>query len=133
MTIPREQVADLQPGDVVELRFRSGSIVRGPLTRFGPGLGIADVGRSVRDGGGYPPDAEGLTVISRAPRPLYVNHSRTTPVVGDVVRSADPANNQWMLISRGRWVSIDGNACARKELPQRLVLLVDGLTGAVVQ
>ena len=86
-------------------------------------------------------DNQTLTIISRAPRSLYVNHSRTEPVAGDVVRDADsddptvwihadPAGaTQW-----ARGGSYEGDWWFdRSELPERLRLLVDGETGQVVQ
>jgi hypothetical protein len=146
VTITREQVADLQPGDVVEMRFPSGASLRGPLTGVdfgsGLGLGIVDVGWSVRLSDGTPAWAltdlgATLTVISRAPRPLYVNHPRTEQRPGDVVRDADDDRKPtvwtsdscdgWWLASRGVMVEK-----SRGQLPTRLRLLVDGETGQVV-
>lgn len=139
MTITREQIADLREGDVVEISgdFRwPGAVVRGPLQsdlngslRVGPLL--------VRHREGYPPQGElrqaTLTVISRAPRLLYVNHPRTKPVPGDVVRDAELQNrNQWMHVRRNVWANIDGGLDSRIGLPERLRLLVDGETGDVV-
>lgn len=145
--ITREDVRDLRAGDVVELRFASGSTIRGPLESFGPrapGLWIVDTGLTVRAPHGGPglfPDAATLTVISRAPRPLYVNHSRTTPVPGDVVRDADDDGNRqtWQHDGNpdswwqpGPYGSPQRKRLLREALPHRLRLLVDGETGQVV-
>lgn len=81
--ITREQVADLQPGDVVEV------VYRGSITREASGYVYVN-GRKMLctpdgDPAAWTSGAE-LTVVSRAPRPLYANHPRTEPVPGDVVR-----------------------------------------------
>lgn len=129
----------------MELRFQSGSVVRGPLrnAQYG-GMEIADVGWSVRGEDGKPPPYnEGLgvtemVVVSRAPRPLYVNHDRTEPVPGDVVRDADNQNDArtWSRNIDGfsnEWHSNRANHYVpREKLPARLRLLVDGETGQVV-
>jgi hypothetical protein len=126
--ITREQVADLQPGDVVEVLRRDR-------------ITIAEVG----NGRAYPwladgsdPAWESLTVVSRAPR-LYVNHPRTEPVPGDVVRDADDENSKrtWRNDNDGRfcWWGMGGGEAtfnSRAELPDHLRLLVDGQTGEVV-
>jgi hypothetical protein len=143
--ITREQVADLQPGDVVELSFPSGSTIRGALTREGysnSGLGITSAHWTVRSASGEVPpfivDCS-LTVVSRAPRPLYVNHPRTEAREHDVVRdgagvirhhgpvseSADATWWAWELQAGFRWTWTS-------EPAQPLHLLVDGETGQVV-
>lgn len=97
MTITPEQVADLQPGDVVEFRldewpehYAIRSMLRinqrGALVASIPGNSAASY--RIRDAHGRPFDQtlRTLTILSRTPRPLYVNHPRTEPVPGDVVR-----------------------------------------------
>lgn len=154
MTITREQVADLREGDVVELRRDDwpDTITRGPLRTSDGSLEIADM--IVRWADGSLPTWVGrghLTVISRAPRPLYVNHPRTQPVPGDVVRDADsearaqiwvcgeeppgdrfeyPEARSWLRwnAGNGRWTYFP-----QSDLPASLRLLVNGETGQVVR
>jgi hypothetical protein len=147
MTITREQVADLRPGDVVEMRFPSGASLRGPLTEVdfgaGAGLGIVDVGWQVRLSDGTPAWAltdlgANLTVVSRAPRRLYVNHPRTKPVPGDVARDAGSEDHGrvWVYGSDTRkqfwrWSEYPSENAGPLSTV-RLRLLVDGETGQVV-
>lgn len=148
--ITHEQVKDLRPGDVVEL-FRNywpdGSVVRGPLYSENGYLYVANVA-IVDDSERMPLGASYfLTVVSRAPR-LYVNHPRTEPVQGDVVRFEDtrcPENSYtnvydncgdrhhpWLALSGERWRH--DQAMPRESLRHHysLRLLVDGETGQVV-
>jgi hypothetical protein len=76
--ITREEVADLQKGDVVKVTFAAGSSVRGPLveTQLGGGIGLAEIGMTIRQrdgevGYGFERSSATLTVISRAPRPEF--------------------------------------------------------------
>jgi hypothetical protein len=141
VVITREQVADLRPGDVVELTDQFLCTTRGPLRELGAGgallLGAFAVVRYA-DGGSAGRADWSLTVTSRAPRPLYVNHDRTEPVPGDVVRDADSDDTRVWLFDgdapeRRPWYpSNDTHMCARDDLPTRLRLLVDGETGQVV-
>lgn len=144
--ITREQVADLRPGDVVEVaadHWPSGSVWRGPVYEALGDLRVA--GGLVRYDDGEPlRGAEWtLTVVSRAPRPLYVNHDRTEPVPGDVVRDADSDldvdRRVWLCDPAGDWwtgaedtVRMAGSPTFEIGFPERLWLLVDGETGQVV-
>jgi hypothetical protein len=149
VTITREQVADLRPGDVVELRlddWAKGAAIRGPLRSTEQETLVLPIPGGdgvywVRGDNGHAFDGahRTLTVISRAPRPLYVNHHRTEPVPGDVVRDADSGHNAvWLCGDPGD----PGRLCwaqsgppfwvSRDRLPDRLRLLVDGETGEVV-
>ena len=137
MTITREQVADLQPGDVVELRHSDwpDTVITGPLRSERTGeLVIADLVLRWTDGSvaTWARDLGNLTVISRAPRPLYVNHDRTESVPGDVMRDKD--GDIWFSRSTDDWISNnhgDGSdEWVRQYAP--LILLVDGETGQVV-
>jgi hypothetical protein len=144
--ITREQVADLREGDVVEVAHEDwpeGTVVRGPLWLMdGETLQVARI--VVRHWDGRHPFDTGLslTVISRAPRPLYVNHPRTEPVAGDVVRDADSNDPLALFIyvpdpgeaadDPWPWLCTDADWKARRGLPARLRLLVDGETGQVV-
>lgn len=140
MTITTEQVADLRPGDVVEHRdTRHPDVVtRGPLCALTHGKGLR-LGRDILirypDGSPAIDSHKELMLIERKPRPLYVNHDRMEPRIGDVVRSADDETDArvwgclddddmpWKLIGLSRgWLT-------REELPKRLRLLVDGSTG----
>ena len=154
--ITREQVADLHPGDVVRISLDDGHgfAVEGPLrwseqrVQGGDALVLDHPHIAgtywVRNSNGTPYDEKfrTLTVVSRAPRPLYVNHPRTEPVAGDVVRDADTDDHRvWMFVDPAdnstAWVSpseTDSWWQRRSDLPARLRLLVDGETGmAVVQ
>jgi hypothetical protein len=135
---------NLQPGDVVELRFPSGTTIRGPLVEEVTNrLGIADAGWDITSRGltGPQPYWVGradLLVVSRAPRALYVNHDRTKPVPGDVVRDADSDSDPrtWVRNAEGfsnEWMTTRAHFYVpRENLPDRLRLLVDGETGQVV-
>ncbi len=144
--ITREQVADLQPGDVVEYGGHpelKGAKVVGPLHRRNDDRVLYVADYVVRDADGepgrYAREHLTLTVVSRAPRPLYVNHPRTEPMPGDVVRDADKGPIRWPIWLRqaSRWAELNcDNSCTWRgphELPTRLRLLVDGETGQVVQ
>jgi hypothetical protein len=136
MSITRGQVADLQRGDVVELRWPNHPdvVVSGPLRPRGGGQWVGPV--PVIGPSGEMHDGIDLTVVSRAPRPLYVNHPRTEPVPGDVVRDADGnAGVTWVLADTDRrpWISPALETWVKQEeLPARLRLLVDGETGMTV-
>jgi hypothetical protein len=132
--ITRAAVADLREGDVVELRHPGwqGAVVTGPVYLGGGGLWVA----SHRLVGGPWASLLQVTVVSRAPRPLYVNHPRTEPVAGDVVRDADNDEwNGWLYLrsNNGRWLDSSRGEWFEKAMPARLRLLVDGETGQVVQ
>jgi hypothetical protein len=96
--ITRADVADLREGDVVRLKWELAGVPGVTFTATGPlaqCYGVLAVGGyGVRTSTGAParPSAS-LTVVSRAPRPLYVNSDRTEPVPGDVVRDADDDSN----------------------------------------
>jgi hypothetical protein len=147
VVITRADVDDLRPGDVVELHrngWPDGTVVRGPLYAVGGWLYVAEhsvmslIGSGVSLGASY-----SLLVVSRAPRPLYVNHDRTEPVSGDVVRDADSDvdtdRRVWLCDPAGDWwtahedtVRVAGSPTFGIEFPKRLWLLVDGETGQVV-
>jgi len=140
MTITREQVADLQPGDVVEVvheDWPTGTVVRGPLWLMdGETLQVARIVVRHWDGRHPYDTALTLTVVSRAPRPLYVNHPRTEPVPGDVVRDAD--GDAWQFY-RDEWWCASPDACDEDdptgypiEYYRPLTLLWDGQTKQVV-
>ena len=141
MTITREQIADLRPGDVVEFtdgRWLPGTVLRGPLWAQSNGaLLVGDL--LVRHVNGNPGrwDNGTFTVISRAP--LYVNHPRTEPVPGDVAR--DEGSNHALAVfifvpeedGGPRWLDTAGDWFSPAEMcEKRLRLLVDGETGQVV-
>lgn len=95
--ITREQVADLRPGDVVELacaNWTPGTTIRGPI--WGAGLDESEEDREpfvgpvcLREMG----PAVSLTVISRGPRPLHncPECTHMAPKVGDPWCAADDA------------------------------------------
>lgn len=139
-----EQITDLRPGDVVEYRrnyWPEGAYVRGPVEQDAPDrpmyvlrgtFGIAEA-----DGSPYSKFEGTLTVVSRAPRPMYVNHPRTEPVAGDVVRDCD--GDAWHF-DVDEWWCASSEACDEDDplgLPieayRPLRLLWDGETGQVVQ
>jgi hypothetical protein len=141
--ITREQLVDLREGDVVERAYdvAPDTVTRGPLRAYPDGsLRLAEELIRHSDGRFWNGHLRLLTVVSRAPRPLYVNHPRTEPVPGDVVRDADsesaavwmygdPADDAgecWAQAAEPFWTT-------RGHLPAHLRLLVDGTTGQVVQ
>lgn len=141
MTITREQIADLRPGDVVEFadgRWLPGTVLRGPLwAQVSGALLVGDL--LVRHVDGHPGrwDNGTFKVISRAP--LYVNHRRTEPVPGDVARDEEGDGIRLIFrmpsVRRGvdAWYDQDGTERAYELAPgRRLRLLVDGETGQVV-
>lgn len=140
MTITREQVADLQPGDTVEYHghdWPEGHTVIGPLYERAGSLWLASDLIRFRDGGVTDGNYEGgvLAVISRARRRLYTNHPRSEPVVGDVARSVefDHPHLMWAYAD-SRWYSITLPAATSHDFePGPLRLLVDGETGEVVR
>jgi hypothetical protein len=116
MTITKEQVADLREGDVVEMTWsvNGGQVnVRGPLVAGEREL-LSVAGYWVREPNGSPIQALGrdgrrtLTVVSRAPRPLYVNHPRTAPVDGDIARDRD--GDAWRRSGRSKWYMAGGSS-----------------------
>jgi hypothetical protein len=151
--IRREDVADLQPGDVVELADYeyAGVSVRGPLRDMAGVLVVGPFRVRHADGEPFQPlrSTGTLTVVSRVPR-LYVNHPRTEPVAGDVVRDADSNSSRvWLYTGTSRspsdrysgWCftnatgSVVWTGCTDAgypQLPARLRLLVDGETGDTV-
>jgi hypothetical protein len=147
VTITRDDVKDLRPGDVVELHrqgWANDVVVRGTL-RGDSCVGELYIGDySIFSENGNEPDwltfpGTTLTVVYRAPRPLYVNHDRTEPVVGDVVRDAGNETDArtWTRNVRAsvsyEWHDNKANVYVpREKLPDRLRLLVDGSTGQVV-
>lgn len=135
--ITREQVADLRPGDVVEVRHGDFPTVvtSGPLRSRGESLDLGDIYCIRRPDGSCPlMQRYTLTVVSRAPRPLYVNHPRTEPVPGDVAREEDPENpTTWLMDSFRTWQSTDSTHEQDLGFEWPLRLLVDGETGQVVQ
>jgi hypothetical protein len=147
-----EDVADLQPGDLVEMSWEDGFQVQrtytGALRTGGEALYLGDVAVRAPDGMASRPHGQ-LRLISRAPRPLYVNHPRTEPVPGDVVRFEDadhlddsytnvylPRNEQdrkpWLSLTHdpGERYSNEDALCGHLDGWQTR-LLVDGETGTV--
>ncbi len=132
--ITREQVADLREGDIVELVFAQDPniTIRGPLDEDQDGtLQLGRYGVIRFEDGEVPRGGTDrtLTVVSRAPRPLYVNHHRTEPVPGDTVHPGDGTSsiafrtvNGWVW-PNGTWARVAGDG---------LRLLVDGESGQVV-
>lgn len=141
--ITREQVADLQPGDVVELRDERWPdvVTRGSVHESLGYLWLGDVVVKDKDPSRqFAPHTATLTVVSRAPRPLYVNHPRTEPVPGDIVIPVDHDPDDvvtwsWCPLRTGvyRWRStLDDSWLDRTDLDVDLRLLVDGKTGQTV-
>lgn len=149
MTITRADVADLRPGDVVELvhdDWPAGTKLRGPVWGDRGRLHVGSY--IVRDGAALATPGFSLTVISRAPRPIYVNHDRPVPVLGDVVRTANDETRHAMPrdatarpetygTEEIRWWGFSSEFsewlhCSTDYLSQPLTLLVDGATGQAV-
>lgn len=143
--ITSEQVADLQPGDVVELSWAHDGdpevdvTVRGPLHTLGirGALFLADY--CVRDSSGSPVyvTRRFLTVIARAPKPFYVNHPRTEPALGDVVTITEDSpmdgwRPTWAWSGKGGWISTRTGTPISGSMIHHPLLLIDGETGQVV-
>lgn len=91
MSITREQIADLQPGDVVEItdgRFPE-TIVRGPLHYMNGNLCCRDIPVRWPNGNPYGIPCADLTVISRVPReaPVPPAAAGLQSVLEDVVHT----------------------------------------------
>jgi pimeloyl-ACP methyl ester carboxylesterase len=102
MGITREHVADLHEGDVVELIDSEwpGVTIRGPV--------VNNAGRYWSVGSfafTIPSDRLSLTVVKRVPRPFYINHPRSHPLPGDVVRMTDKTGRQRIVfLTAGGWL-----------------------------
>ena len=160
MTITWKQLDELRAGDVVELRdseWPEDNVIRGTVrsSQLSGLKGDLCVGPQIlrrrSDGGSSQPNTRTLTFISRAPRPFYINHDRTSPVPGDVVRFEDtrrPGGGSYTNVylpsfnHDGRpWMSLThvrGQRYSRRDAEPdptegyQVVLLVDGETGEVV-
>jgi hypothetical protein len=127
--ITPEQIADLRAGDVVELTFQQ-EYDETPIAMRGTFPAILDFYK-----GYLGSDEVTLTVVSRAPRPFYVNHPRADRHDGDV---AIPASDRQVGEVYASWPSgwlVPGQAepIHPDQLTVRLRLLIDGETGEVVQ
>lgn len=79
------------------------------------------------------------TVVRPAPKPLYVNSTRTEPFVGDVVQTRwadeDWDTAAWTYIGDGKWVSkssqYEKEIAPTPDHPITYRLIVDGRTGEV--
>ena len=147
--ITKELVAGLREGDIVQFRIDNwpeGAALRGPLKKNEVGaLTIPIPGDGgcfyVRDQLGHPfdPEHRDLIVISRAKPPVYVNHSRTSAVAGDV--ACDPENpgdgafvwHRLGVKGMESWCDRWGYCVHRTDMSEKLQLLVDGETGQVVR
>lgn len=154
MTLTREFVATLNPGDVVTMtstRWPEDSAVTGKLIINNAGSLFLplpdDRGYVVRYENGSPFMAidRTVTVVKRAPVPFYTNSDREKPVPGDVavnekgeVRTAQPT----MVATGGMgwwgWhTELGGHLwtdlrCFRPDGTQ-LTLIADGTTGKIVK
>jgi len=147
MAITREQVADLQPGDVVRLicdAWPAGAALEGAVSLNKSDVLIVRL--PDRDGQYWLRQSDGsvfdgknrtLTVISRAPRTLYINHPRTEPRAGDVAKDAtgtEPSGHTWHYLGDEEdgyyWWRFDDRM--RNGQPKVMRLLIDGEIGEVV-
>ena len=135
--ITAAQLAAVQDGDVVELHehhWADGVVLVGSVASPEPGV-LAIGAVKLQDPGwtvAFGPTAT-LTVISRKPGPVYVNHSRAEPAAGDFACDADSDEPGWWFHDDdGDWLTRATAVYDRDELPNRLRLLVDGNTGQVV-
>lgn len=132
MTITNNDVADLDVGDVVEVTWPNGTVLRGPLGKDSAGrLALSPMTLRHPDGGATLLHCDAtLRVIRKAPTPFYVNHPRTNPVWGDIVRDAE--GDAWRRGSGG-WFMAGGQGLVEditKYAP--LTLLWDSEKGRVV-
>lgn len=136
MAVP-EQVTDLRPGDVVEIREAGYTdvVTRGPLHRSPSGsLDLGGIFQILNaQGESRLSNRYTIAVVSRAPTSLYVNHPRVEPVPGDVARDADSADvtRVWYWLN-DYWWWLSGEIASTSDMPQQLRLLVDGETGQAV-
>jgi hypothetical protein len=140
VTITAEQTADLQVGDIVRYTGHAqanGATIEGPVYQHADGSLRVGPGLVIRTAGGAPiPDTNiVLAFVSKAQRPLYVNHSRTEPVGGDVARLVDSTSTRvWFYasaINAPGWYDTRGGRFERPASVS-LRLLVDGATGQPV-
>ncbi len=158
--IDSEQIVDLRPGDIVTItdtRWGAGVKITGPLVKSehgslivgsvkvahpnDPYVAIPLVVKSSTGENSIHASARGLTVVSRGPRPFYVNVDRD-PEPGDIFRSDDPADSDDNLTYSpstfdgktldGFWDNIGGNNIDAAARPPLRRLLIDGTTGQVV-
>ena len=151
--ITRDQVSDLREGDVVKTTGWYELSVEGRVDQINDGslwlgqycrLNYGDTDESMPKWT-QTPEAT-LTVVSRAPRPLYVNHPRTEPVRGDVVADANGSGALIWMFAGADGADTDGAPWfashdprgfdgwySRSSMPDLLRLLVDGETGEVVK
>lgn len=120
----------VQPGDVVILRnsnWPEGCTITGRVyldNREEPHVG----GSPIRTMAVCGTLAE-FSIVSRAPRPLYVNHPRNRPVPGDVANPGDGTKSvAFHTIYGWMWP----NRTTARLADNGLRLLVDGETGEVV-
>jgi hypothetical protein len=135
MSVTREQVADLCNQDVVRLTNRQipGLAIEGKLYEVHGVLGLCSW-MPVRRTDGEPAQnwaGWDLTVISRAPRILYVNHPRREPIPGDVAVAGDGTGSVALRTVDG-WVWPNRLRLRARIGDHGLHLLVDGETGQVV-
>lgn len=126
--ITTADVADLQAGDVITVTGLN-STATGPLLEKDGCLYIAGY-LLVRDASGRPfPAIDTLTVVSRAPRPVYVNCDRN-PIAGDVARTAGSSDDSrtWAFDGEG-WNLVGTGSTPGSDTPGRYRLLIDGDSG----
>lgn len=138
--ITAEQVSELQRGDVVRYTGHpalNGATVEGPLyvgSRSELFVGAEYVVR-MQDGAPFTNHDIALAIVSRAPRPLFTNHSRAEPIEGDVVRLADDDTRSrvWFYMQGAAtpgWYDRAGRRIdGRPGDGRALRMLVDGETG----
>jgi hypothetical protein len=145
--ITREQVAELQPGDIIEVfDTRNGVSVRGKVYNYSGPIWIGNPGHTqltVASGelvGWAREDVASLKVITRAPRKVYVNSDRTEVRQHDVIRDGEGVIRHQGPVSDvtdAAWWSWEVDPGFRwtwtSTPPQPLTLLVDGETGEVVK
>lgn len=141
--ITTDQLADLSVGDVVELRetIHPGVVTRGPLREdIGGALWLGRLlVRSVGYTGGCAVEGDLRVIERKTLPPYYVNASRVSPAYGDVARNADDTGEDsfvtWVHLgppNKGWFSCRSGAPYRREEMPPRLTLLVDGVTGRAV-
>lgn len=126
--ITAADVADLVPGDVITVTGLN-STATGPLIEKDGALYIAGY-LLVRDASGRPfPAIDTLTMVSRAPRPVYANTWRN-PVAGDVARAADSSTDSRTWAFDGEsWTPVGTGSAPGTSTPNQYRLLIDGDSG----
>jgi hypothetical protein len=127
------KVTELRAGDIVRVHMTEypDVVLSGPVEVDSQGC-CRKIGPMtlVTEGKSDLPDGWWVEVTKLAPRPVYVNHEREEPVEGDIVRIPETPTRTTYVWSEDRWWAVSkGKLVVTGNMPDRLLLLVDGDTG----